>query len=209
MRSNALVLAKKSVFICCRKNFTTYLKVKGFALETAARLGFYERRNLLALKRIVSKGDTVIDGGANLGLYTSRLLNLVGPQGRVIAVEPLPFLLSYLKIKLASKPNATLINAALTHVLGANISLHVPHIAPGLMEPALASVQVTKEPKSTFVVSATTLDKLAHDLGSLSFIKLDLEGHELKALQGAARCLLVLRPIIQIEENLMTQNRWQ
>lgn len=151
----------------------------------------------------------MIDGGANFGIYTTRLQNLVGPEGRVIAVEPLPFLLSYLSNKLASAPNITLINAALTNAFGPNISLHVPHIAPGLMEPALASLQFVKDPKSTFRVSATTLDTVARDLGSLSFIKLDLEGHELQALQGATRCLRVLRPIIQIEENDVKQNRRQ
>src|SRR5262245_7893272 len=39
--------------------------------------------------RIVKSGDTVIDVGAHRGMHTARLLQLVGDNGAVVAVEPL------------------------------------------------------------------------------------------------------------------------
>ena len=42
----------------------------------------------LILDSLISAGDWVIDIGANGGHYTNRFCDLVGPQGRVIAVEP-------------------------------------------------------------------------------------------------------------------------
>ena len=40
------------------------------------------------MERIVREGDTVIDGGANIGFFTVYLAHLVGPKGKVIAIEP-------------------------------------------------------------------------------------------------------------------------
>ena len=42
------------------------------------------------LPTLVSPGDWVLDIGANVGHYTLELARLVGPQGRVIAFEPVP-----------------------------------------------------------------------------------------------------------------------
>src|SRR6266581_7664130 len=42
------------------------------------------------LPTLISVGDWVIDVGANVGHYTKRLSELVGPTGRVIAFEPVP-----------------------------------------------------------------------------------------------------------------------
>lgn len=42
------------------------------------------------LDSMISAGDWVMDIGANVGHYTKRLSDLVGPRGRVIAVEPVP-----------------------------------------------------------------------------------------------------------------------
>lgn len=43
---------------------------------------------------LVRRGDTVVDIGAGLGFFTIALAELVGPQGRVIAVDIQPEMLS-------------------------------------------------------------------------------------------------------------------
>ena len=48
------------------------------------------------LHEFVSPGDWVIDVGANVGYYTKKFSDLVGPHGRVIAVEPVPETFSFL-----------------------------------------------------------------------------------------------------------------
>jgi FkbM family methyltransferase len=50
--------------------------------------GICEPEVVCAMERIVREGDTVIDGGANIGFFTIYLSQLVGPKGKVIAIEP-------------------------------------------------------------------------------------------------------------------------
>src|SRR5215469_7146615 len=50
--------------------------------------GICEPEVVLAMERIVKEGDIVIDGGANIGFFTLLLSQLVGPKGKVFAIEP-------------------------------------------------------------------------------------------------------------------------
>jgi FkbM family methyltransferase len=52
------------------------------------RDGICEPEVVCAMARIVRERDTVIDGGANIGFFTVYLAQLVGPKGKVIAIEP-------------------------------------------------------------------------------------------------------------------------
>ena len=69
----------------------------------------YER-----LPDLLQPGDWVLDIGANVGHYTKRFSELVGPGGRVIAVEPTPATFSLLAANalLFAHPNVTLLNVA-------------------------------------------------------------------------------------------------
>ncbi|QJU58905.1 FkbM family methyltransferase [Sphingomonas sp. AP4-R1] len=50
--------------------------------------GSYEPHIATCLRRIVKKGDTCFDIGANIGIHSMLMANLAGPLGRVIAFEP-------------------------------------------------------------------------------------------------------------------------
>lgn len=62
----------------------------------------------------VSEGDCVIDIGANVGIFTAALSQLVGPDGHVFAFEPIPetFRLLTFSSRLYAHQNVTLFNAA-------------------------------------------------------------------------------------------------
>lgn len=52
--------------------------------------GEYEKHEIELLCSQLKKGDTVLDIGANIGLYTLFLSKAVGKNGKVISVEPDP-----------------------------------------------------------------------------------------------------------------------
>ncbi len=62
--------------------------------------GGYEEHEIALLCSLVKPGDCALDVGANIGLYSLHLSRAVGPEGRVIAVEPDPDNLALLKANL-------------------------------------------------------------------------------------------------------------
>jgi FkbM family methyltransferase len=54
----------------------------------ALALGVYERFELDLFRKMLRPGMTVVDVGSNIGLYTAVAARAVGPQGRVLAIEP-------------------------------------------------------------------------------------------------------------------------
>jgi FkbM family methyltransferase len=147
------------------------------------------------LQEWVKPGDWVIDVGANIGQYTVTLSRLVGSSGRVIAVEPTPetFALLAANVARAGLRNVTLINVAASELRG-SAPMRVPSslgghnyfqasIAPGAGD---------------FEVMTLPLDSLDPP-HRISFVKLDVEGHELPALLGLRGILTRDHPRLVVE----------
>lgn len=80
----------------------------------ALAFGVYERGELAFVNKSIRPGMTVLDIGANVGLYTALAGNAAGPQGRVIAFEPDPESFGYLQrtIQENGLKNVEAVNAA-------------------------------------------------------------------------------------------------
>lgn len=55
--------------------------------------GFWEAWVTLAIARQVQPGWRCVDVGANVGYFTLLMADLVGPEGAVLAVEPIKLML--------------------------------------------------------------------------------------------------------------------
>ena len=79
------------------------------------------------LDQWVSRNDWVIDVGANVGVFTARLSELVGPAGRVLAFEPVPttFRILVHNSRLFRFPNVSFLNVALSDV-AAEVGMAIP-----------------------------------------------------------------------------------
>ncbi len=65
------------------------LWVKGSS-DNGCWLGSFEHDKQRLMSSMLQPGDTMFDVGANVGYYTLLASHRVGPDGRVIAFEPLP-----------------------------------------------------------------------------------------------------------------------
>jgi FkbM family methyltransferase len=150
------------------------------------------------LSSLISPGDWVVDVGANVGHYTKRFAELVGPAGRVIAFEPVPETFALLVANLSTVPlsNITLINAAASEGTGL-VSMSIPVFPTGLRNYYQAQIS---EASSGGDITTLTLA-----IGSLGFkhrialVKIDAEGHEAGVLSGMHELLKNDHPILIVE----------
>lgn len=172
-------------------------------LETAhflARcLRYRFRTESLQLKTLMSlnlTGSTVIDIGANKGIYSFWMSRAVGATGRVLAFEPQPEMIEYIEHKKSAfrLGNVTIYNVALSSSPGI-ASLRRQRIGDGS-----ASLQLDRshDDSQEISVDIKPLDDIA-DIPSVSFIKCDVEGHEIKVFEGARKILERHRPVVQFE----------
>jgi FkbM family methyltransferase len=145
----------------------------------------YEPHVSALLRQYLYPGDTFIDVGANVGYFTLLGASRVGPAGRVHSFEPNPRTFRELQ------RNAALNRfhwVSLNNLAVSNQSGIVQLWVGSEIDSGLASMRQTSELLSeTIICRSTTLDDyVAHQqLGKIRAIKLDIEGAELLALQGA------------------------
>ncbi len=144
----------------------------------------------------VSRGDWVLDIGANIGHYTSLFSDAVGPTGRVFAFEPIPetFALLAANCRLFAHRNVTLLNVALSDRSDV-ASMTIPRWESGienLYESRLGGNGVGQD---VFCCSVDCL-RLPH---RISLAKIDVEGHELPVLRGMTQLLERDRPVLVVE----------
>lgn len=150
-------------------------------------------RELFRLKNFVAPTDTTVDVGANLGLYTRALSGLAA---RVHAFEPSPDMAAMLRR--TSARNVTVHEVALSDGEGSAV-LRIPragdHLTHGLasLEPqAVAELDV-----AVAEVARKRLDSMIDE--PVSFVKVDVEGHELSVLRGATALTAHSRPVFLVE----------
>jgi FkbM family methyltransferase len=151
------------------------------------------------MRSTLSAGDVMIDGGANIGLFTLLAASTVGRQGRVIACEPAPNTMKLLRDNVGRNGFGwvDLHERALAEAPGL-LQLHM--FAPGSGFSSFAPANPTSGDQ--IEVQVDTLDHLAGDfLERTRLVKLDVEGAELRALRGASTLLEHARPdfIIELE----------
>ncbi len=176
--------------------------------SNASRMGdWFERMTQAFYSKVVRSGDTVVDGGAHTGRHTIPLAVLVGRHGRVLAFEPLPGPAERLRGLLAGTAldgRVRLRSEALAREPG-RCSFYVVNNMPeysGLRRREYVGFQ----PDHTEIeVGVTTIDAAVGNSvrpGTVSFVKLDLEGGEFRAFQGAVETLRVHRPSCVFENGL-------
>jgi FkbM family methyltransferase len=124
-----------------------------------------------------------VDVGANVGWYSVLARKKLGPNGRVIAFEPMPDVYKKLKINLNSK-HVDFYQWAVSLRSGFS-TLSLPKGSES--NDGMSTLQDCDESVAQFRVKTVTLDEFL-DV-EVYILKLDIEGHEFSALSGASRLL--------------------
>ncbi len=161
---------------------------------------------LAAIKDLVLPGQSVLDIGANFGLYTKFLSEAAGPTGHVYAFEPTFDMFRVLRNNVESLQllNTNVFQMACSEIV-AELNFYIPKRADGTLNYYEASLEKETVAGEFEIcrVPATSLDRFcaAHVIGKVDFMKIDVEGHEIAVLAGAGEILSSHRPKIFIEVN--------
>jgi FkbM family methyltransferase len=146
--------------------------------------GRYEPQETQIAARLLRDGMTVVDVGANWGYFTLTSAHLVGPRGRVIALEPHPMLTS----TLAANVHRNNLNhvEALAAAAGASAGTRgfVAFAQDGGNSGLSRAASPTEQPD--FHGTTVALDDLLDERGrsSVDLTKIDIEGGEVDAIAG-------------------------
>ena len=146
------------------------------------------------------RGKTLLDIGANRGIYSIYLSRAAGPGGRVIAFEPQPELKGHLEDVRASFAlgNLTIENLGLSSQAG-ELAMRRPSAGAGSASMHIDPAAGWEE----FSVPVQRLDDyLAREaVGAVHLIKCDVESHELEVFRGGEQTLRQHLPALIFECN--------
>lgn len=165
----------------------------------------------------VKPGETVLDIGANFGLYTYHASKAVGRAGRVIAFEPVPSTRSTLRkvCGMFRLKNVTIVPKGCSDKAGVT-AFSLPLQSNGTPNAGLAFISISDaehssrrdqsvwEETSTIEAEVVRIDDFLPEIEKLSLVKVDIEGADLLALRGARQTLEEHRPAVIME----VEPRW-
>jgi FkbM family methyltransferase len=189
--SGPLTVALRKVFRFKRRSVTTnrgVFRVDPFSFfgYFIVRDGEYEPELLHFLASQLSEGDTFIDAGAHEGYFTTVAARLVGPSGRVIAIEPQGRVLPILKanVKANGLTNVSIVPCGISDREGqGRLSLDM-----GFNTGGTGFTNISRFKLPTELVRVRPLDAILEEQGvaDVALIKMDIEGFEYELILGSA-----------------------
>jgi FkbM family methyltransferase len=187
MKSKILAFATDIFSLPIMRDFPPLVERAGRALQHKPGVGTdgHEHEAAAALRFIWREQPVIIDGGANVGRWTQAMIGLCPGFQRIIMFEPQPA--CWPRLESLASERVLLQRCALSNESGklkfwanANSELASFH----------RRTDFGDEQKHV-EIDVTTLDLFMdqHRLDFVDFVKLDLEGHETFALEGARNAI--------------------
>ncbi|QEG20297.1 FkbM family methyltransferase [Mariniblastus fucicola] len=158
-------------------------------------------------RRMFQSGDVVLDVGAHFGRYTVPLAQIVGPDGKVFAFEPVDSAYKLLTriVSQSQLSNVELFNCAMGD--GDTAQKMVIPLKDGVEVQSRAALSVGEqsaidlENNSVQDVECETVDAFVNraKLTKLSFLKCDVEGAEYLVMKGGQNTLQRFAPVVLLE----------
>jgi len=171
-------------------------------LEKDYWLGTYEADLQQSLQHYVHPGMVAYDVGANIGYISLMLARRTGDTGRVFSFEALPANVARLRQNLALNACANGVEVISAAVVDAAHPVRfMVHASTSMGKAAGSAGRSDEKYSSEIEVPGVQLDEFvfAGARPAPDFIKMDIEGGEVLALQGMHRILSECQPVVFIE----------
>jgi len=169
---------------------------------------YREKLTMNLFASYIKHGDTVVEVGGHIGFITQYFSKLVGERGGVYVFEPGSNNIRYLRANTETLENVTIIEKAVSNSSGQltfyedDITGQNNSLLPDYKNlESVARSHGLKANRAPRTVDVITLDEFLQDK-SVDFLKMDIEGYELQALQGAVNVLAKINKLmVEVTEN--------
>ena len=143
----------------------------------------FEALSVAKVREQLRSGDIFVDVGANFGFYSLIASQIVGAAGHVYSFEPSPSTLELLRLNTHAYGNILVIDKAVSDRSGHLPFFHTPdYVNSGTVAnpPFQAADEIVK-----INVKAIRLDDFFPSDFEINFLKVDIQGDDLRAINGA------------------------
>jgi FkbM family methyltransferase len=187
------------------------IDVRSHLLQRILTTNEYELKISDIIKSEIDPGKDAINVGANIGLFSNFIAQLINPDNRVLAIEPTPNALKFLTANTTRNNNlekTILFNGVATDKIG-NYKINIISgkeeysslgdiIHPAVKDEIFESIEVIGD----------TIDNLVEKFNlKPGIIVIDVEGSEYQVLKGAINTIQKFKPLIvsEIDDLLLSK----
>ena len=163
--------------------------------------GFYERIELDVFERLAAISETIVDVGANIGLYCCIAADRTPAVGKVVAFEPVPENLNYLRRNIESNGRTARVVVEELAVGQDSGNMQI-YLLEGSTCRHSPSAKNALNSTTSVTVAVVSLDGYVQQKlrdRPIDLLKVDVEGYEVAVLRGAERTLRECKPTLFIE----------
>ena len=173
------------------KSYDVYFYVRAFSDDLYSVMPEREGDVNELILNCLKKGDLFVDVGANIGYYSVLVGKIVGENGRVISVEPIPNTTKVLNfnLELNNLRNVKVVQKAAWSDNG-TVTMYIPKGYFGM-----ASVYKPSGATDVLTVKRAPLDGI-FEASRVDLLKIDTEGSEYPVLVGARKILKKTKYVI-------------
>lgn len=191
MRLNRMARRKISPLQVNDMRMNVQLNDPGISTELALSKK-HEPISTQILTRFLKKRYHCLEVGANMGYYALLTARLIGNEGKILAVEPHPENFNVLleNISMNGLRNVSCLNVACSNYDGWGILKVTPQSNwHNLLEKG----------SNGLPVRVRKVDTLAKDLERVDYMRMDVEGHEDKVIEGSRKTIQASGPSLFVE----------
>jgi FkbM family methyltransferase len=158
--------------------------------------GNYESATGKLINLSLQPGEVAMDIGANIGVHTLRMAKSVGPNGKVLSCEPMPHLQSKLKKNVVLNKLDTIVSIIPKAVSDFEGKTRMKGL-PENFNQGTGRMDENGDIETEVITGDKLLEGL--NLNRLDLVKIDIEGYEMKAINGLKNSLKTYRPRLLVE----------
>jgi len=191
MRLHSIVYKNTNPLFVNGRKMKVHLKDPGISTElTLFRV--HEPVSTQILLKSLKRGGACLEVGANMGYYTLLMSDLIGIEGRVLTVEPHPknFKMLLTNVSMNDLRNVECFNLACSNYDGYGKMKVMPQSNWHRLD---------VDNGGDLQVEVSKVDTLTKEFERLDFMRMDVEGHESKVIEGSHKTIENLRPSLFLE----------